>query len=365
MRCPSWLRVAAACADGSDRLSLLPLVLAASIVLVCPARAVWAQSVAPAGPSVTIVLPPRLVQGQSATLAVLDSNGRLAAGVKVEFGGQQVVTDKTGRAYFAAPATDRVLFARAAGVTSVALLEPPEAASYEANLSTPSEISVNDHFVIFGGGFRGDADANQVKLDAEKALVLAASPACLVVLPGPNHPPGEAELTVEVAGGKSPAARGVRLVALEFTPPQPTLAPGKRAELTLHVRGSESLLKLRVENLSPGIVQFARGNLQELRTSGGPQNSARIEVRGIRSGDFSFRAHLIPMPDAAMAQEYLKAALPLAPKNPQKLVRKLADRLAHRPRDSEKVRRELAKILASSPAGDLQVLLEAARGALE
>src|SRR6266851_2406003 len=48
-----------------------------------------------------IILPPKLVAGAQATLAVLDSQGRLLPNIEVELsGGQKVTTDATGRALF-------------------------------------------------------------------------------------------------------------------------------------------------------------------------------------------------------------------------------------------------------------------------
>src|SRR5579863_1134030 len=56
--------------------------------------------------SVTIVLPPKLMAGHPATLAVLGVDGKLASGVKVDLGNEQsVTTDRTGRATFTVPAS--------------------------------------------------------------------------------------------------------------------------------------------------------------------------------------------------------------------------------------------------------------------
>ena len=50
------------------------------------------------------LLPPRVVAGAQATLAVVDSHGRLLPNVTVELStGQNVTTDVTGRALFKAP----------------------------------------------------------------------------------------------------------------------------------------------------------------------------------------------------------------------------------------------------------------------
>src|ERR1700740_453783 len=79
------------------------------LCLICerPARA---QSTSATTWTVSIVLPPRLVAGQPATLAVLGVDGRLAQGITVDVGrGQRVKTDKSGRAFFTASADAPVL----------------------------------------------------------------------------------------------------------------------------------------------------------------------------------------------------------------------------------------------------------------
>src|SRR5579863_3536436 len=63
-----------------------------------------------------IVLPPKVLAGAPATLAVLDSQGRLLPDIAVELsGGQKVKTDVTGRAMFKAPDRPGVLLAKATG----------------------------------------------------------------------------------------------------------------------------------------------------------------------------------------------------------------------------------------------------------
>src|SRR5579863_6847234 len=74
-----------------------------------------AQSTAPVK-GVTIVLPPRVVAGHPATLAVLGVDGRLAPKLAVEMGANlHVTTDRTGRALFVVPASGAALIARASG----------------------------------------------------------------------------------------------------------------------------------------------------------------------------------------------------------------------------------------------------------
>jgi hypothetical protein len=329
-----------------------------------------AQAAPPTKFPVSIVLPPRLVAGQSGTLAVLDADGRLAPDVTVELGPEQntnqakvqrVTTDITGRAFFTAPSQGGVIFARVLGATSVGIVESASSIAKQG-ITVQTFISQRDPFSICGAAFRGDADANSVRLNDEPGLILAASPQCLVVLAGPKAKPGLTQIVVDA--GAVHAAASTTLVSLDSEPPNPPLAPGKKSFMTVRVEGSDRALAIVVENKTPGVLRFLRGDEQQSRTSGGSVNRVQIEVEALRSGDFSFHARLASVPDADSARRYLEAALPLAPKDSQSTIKKLADRLTHHQSDIEKVRRELDKILSSAIAGDSRALLEAARAAL-
>jgi hypothetical protein len=315
---------------------------------------------------VTIVLPPRVAAGSPATLAVLGADGRLASNVNVEIGnGQSVKTDSTGRAFVTAPKDTDAMFATASGASAVALIEKNPAVAAggpSAALTVAPVISLKDRFSICGGGFRGDADANRVTMNGDRALVVAASPECLVVLPSPRATPGPARLAVDSAGGQR--ATATMLVSLQFEEPQPAPVPGERSQLTLHVEGSDSPLAITITNETPGVLSFLHGDTQELKTSGGTRNIAQVEISALRSGDFSFSAKLIPPPDMTAAERYLHAAIPLAPKDLQKRVKSAADRLASHPNDREKVRQEVTKMISTTIDGNFRTLLEAARSAM-
>jgi hypothetical protein len=334
----------------------------ASIVslLASPSRA---QSTANATWSVTIVLPPKVVAGHPATLAVFGADGRLASGVTVEAApDQRVTTDTTGRAVFTAPSDRRFLLAKSSGAASVALMDTDAPDGASSTITVAPMISLKDRFSICGGGFRGDADANHVQINGERALILAASPTCLVVLPGPKASPGPAVITVQTGDAQWKAA--TTLVSLEFDSPPSALIPRKKSKLAVRAKGVVEPLRIVVENQTPGVLRFVRGDAQELRTSGGENNLAEIEVQAIRSGDYSFHARLVSPPDPASAARYLQAAEPLASKDLQHRLRNFVDRLARRPKDSEKVRRQLGQVISTTIAGDLRTLLEAAEAAL-
>jgi hypothetical protein len=333
------------------------------VLLIC-APLVPAQSTAATTWTVSIVLPPRLVAGQPATLAVLGVDGRLADGITVDVGkGQRVKTDKTGRALFTVPTDALVLIASAAGDSAAALIDAPMTGASEQGASVAPVVSQVDRFSVCGGGFRGDVDANRVSINSERAFVLASSPECIVVLASPRALPGPVKILIETPGAQWTAT--TTLASLHFDPPLPPLVPEKRSKLSLHVQGTNQALRVWAENQTPGVLRFLRGDRQEVLTSGGPQNSAEIEVQAIATGDFSFHGRILATPDAGVARRYFTAAESIAPKDLQHDVKSLAERLTHHPGDTQKVWRDAEKILATTMASDFRTLMESAAAALQ
>ncbi len=323
-----------------------------------------AQSTAATTWTVSIVLPPRLVAGQPATLAVLGVDGRLASGINVDLGkGQRVQTDKSGRAFFTAPTDAPVLIVSAAGNSAAALIDASATGMGEQAAIVAPVVSQVDRFSVCGGGFRGDVDANRVSINGDRAFVLASSPECIVVLASPRALPGPAKLLIETPIGQWTAT--TTLASLHFDPPLPPLVPEKRSKLALHVQGTDQALRVWVENQTPGVLRFLRGDRQEVLTSGGPQNSAEIEVQAVATGDFSFHGRILAAPDAGNARRYLTAAEGIAPKDLQRVVKNLADRLTHHPDETQKVWRDVEAILSTTMAGDFRTLMECAGAALQ
>jgi hypothetical protein len=182
--------------------------------------------------------------------------------------------------------------------------------------------------------------------------------------------PGPAQISVQTPSGQWTAQTTLVALAPEF--PKPALLPGQKGRLMVRVKGSEQPLRILVENQTPGVLRFLRGDLQELSTSGGAENCAAIEVAAIRSGDFSFDARLEPSPDENAARRYLEAASPLADGGEQRDIKHLAGHLAehlakqpeHNSAKLEALQRDLDKILSHTIEGDLRTLLAAARAAL-
>lgn len=256
---------------------------------------------APPAPSAArmLLLPRRIVSGEHATLAALDVSGRLTPGVTVHFSnGDRVTTDATGRALFVAPLKPGMIFGSIegrSGRVSVAVLTAVEAASSSLEVSAaPRVASVTDRFEILGKDFCGDADANQVKVAGQSALVLASSPAALVILPPADLDPGVAE--VEISCAKSDARPlAVTFVELKLEADSSSLKRGQHRTLTVRVRGTAERVSLEARNLAPEIAELTGGNPVRRMSSGGEEkNVAQFEVVGKKNGTFLISISLVP-----------------------------------------------------------------------
>src|SRR5712692_5432984 len=171
---------------------------------------VSAQQAPPASGARTLLLPRRIVSGETATLAVLDANGRLTPGVTVNFSnGDHLVTNVTGRALFVAPMNPGVIYATIAPRPTrvyTTILAPSEAGSSSMQVSSvPRFASLTDRFELSGSGFCGEADANTLRVAGKPALVLASSPSALIALAPTDLEPGPA--AIEISCAKRSAAR--------------------------------------------------------------------------------------------------------------------------------------------------------------
>ncbi|HKQ86523.1 MAG TPA: hypothetical protein VJS43_07085 [Candidatus Acidoferrales bacterium] len=315
-------------------------------------------------PPLSIVLPPRLLANAPATLAILGADGHLAPGVVVDIGnGQHATTDATGRASFTAP-PDGAFIAKAQGVSVAALVDAAPLQAAPAPSVAP-DVSQHDRFAICGFSLGEGVTVDHVTINGDAAFVLAASPVCVVILPQARTLAGPAAVQVEV--GKESRPFHTALVALDFVPPSPPLQPGRKGKLLVRAEGTTDALRIVVENHSPDVIRFTRDEAQELRTSGGAQNQASIDVQAIRSGDFSLRARILPPPDLLSAARYLQIArsiVPKSPKNRQRELNAIAAQLARHPRDAAKARAAIQRLAASTPPGVLRTLLDAAAGSL-
>lgn len=273
---------------------------AALVVLLFPAgfcNAQQRQQPPAASGARILLLPRRLVTGERATLAVIDYAGRLTPGVKVAFSdGEKVTTDVTGRALFVAPLNPGTFTAsiegRAGHVSSTVIGSDEISPGLEVVTAAPRAASLADRFEIQGRGFCGDADANKVAIAGQSALVLASSPAFLVVLPPADLNPGPAQ--VQVTCGKRAADPFlVVFVNLELEAGSVSLAPGERRALTVRVRGSTAKLNLEARNLATDIADLEGGMTVRAQSTGGPENTAKFEVVGRKRGNFIISIRLM------------------------------------------------------------------------
>jgi hypothetical protein len=269
--------------------------------LLCAAAQVFsfAQQAPSAAGARMLILPRRIVSGERATLAVLDVNGRLTPGVTVNFSnGDRLTTDSTGRALFVAPLNPGVIFASIPGRpgrVATAILSSKEAASTAIEISSVPQVAlVTDRFEISGRGFCGDADANQVTVGGQPALILASSPMSLVVLPPFETKPGAAAVEISCSKNAAPAFL-TTFVALELEADSSPLKPGEHRSLTVHVRGSNSKIALEARNLAPGIAELTGGTVVKQTSSGGMNNTAQFELVGRKQGSFLISIRLVPV----------------------------------------------------------------------
>jgi hypothetical protein len=329
----------------------------------------------PAAPR-TIVLPQKTVAGAPATLAVLGAAGQMLPHVVVELSsGQKVTTDATGRALFIAPSEPGVLTARIPGhdlTASAPVVKSPGSgprtsaenpSSAVRLLAYPHFLSLHDRFTMEGAGFRSEADANRVFLADRACLVLASSPVSLVVLPGLRIPVGATNLRVNVAGhnaGPDP----VVMVLLEFSGPEEAPNAGAQGRLSVRVRGTRERLAVEVRNGSPEIIQFLRGNVERVTTSGGERNAAEIETKFLAAGDYAVTARLIPtdsgLPDLEAARQKLVAARALVIGSWAARADHLIRRIDRAPQDLAPIRAELERMLDDKPSGQFALLLQSA-----
>jgi hypothetical protein len=250
-----------------------------------------------ASPGRILLVPRTLVSGERATLAVLDGNGRLTPGATVTFSnGDHLTTDKTGRAMFVAPLNPGVIYGTLPGrpgrVPTTVLSAAGNVSSAMDVTSVPKIVSLADRFEIQGHGYCGVADANQITVSGNPALVLAASPTSLVVLPPIDLPPGRASVDLS-CGKQSGPPLEVVFVALDLKADTSPLNPGVHRSLTVQVRGTRSKVELEATNLAPDIAELIGGNPLRTSSSGGSENLAHYEVVGRKRGNFLISIRLL------------------------------------------------------------------------
>lgn len=274
--------------------------LLAAATLLPILRVASAENPPPSQAGRILLLPRTIVSGDRATLAVLDTNGRLTPQAAVKFSnGDRLTTDKTGRALFVAPLTPGVIYGTLVGREGripMTILPQGEVAPSSIQVdSIPKIASLSDRFEITGRGFCGDADANQITISGDSAFVLAASPASLVVLPPPDLPPGRASVDISCGKRNGPPLEVV-FVALALEADSSPIAPGVTRRLTVHVRGTREKVPLEARNLAPDVAELSGGSPQKAASSGGAENMAHFDIVGRKKGSFLISIRLLNPP---------------------------------------------------------------------
>lgn len=281
-------------------LTLLRTAFLASMLLLAfsPGRAM-AQK-APSSTGRTLLVPHTIVSGERATLAVLDSHGRLASGVAVAFSnGDHFTTDATGRVVFAAPLNAGVILASIEGSSTripVVIIPPSEATSDSIQLdSAPQLATLTDRFDVTGRGFCGVADANQIAVAAANAFVLSSSPVSLTIWPPPDLPPGRASVTIS-CGKQTSSPFDVDFISFDLEADSSPLKPGVRRTLRVLVRGTTEVVELQAKNLATSVAEIVGGNNRKVASSGGAQNVAELEILGRAVGNFQISIRFLSPP---------------------------------------------------------------------
>jgi hypothetical protein len=272
------------------------LALALSTLVLATPLTPAPQQPPPVSAARILLLPKRIVTGETATLAVLDVNGRLTPNVPVNFSnGDHLLTNATGRALFVAPLKPGVIYATIADRPTrvyTTILTPTEAPSAPLRISAaPQFASLTDRFEIVGIGMCGAADANTLLVGGKPALVLASSAATVVALPPAELEPGPAAIQVSCAKNSAPPF-SITFLALSLDADSSPLVPGEHRTLTVRVSGSAAKVPLEARNLSPEIADLSGGKIARVSSSGGPENSAHFEVTGRERGNFMISVRL-------------------------------------------------------------------------
>ncbi len=310
----------------------------------------------------TIVLPKVLVAGEKATLAVVDAAGRLVPAVDLELStGAKLSTDDTGRLTFQAPATPGIFTAHiieTAQDFKTAVVSIPKDSATARELIYPHLIALQERFDVLGTGFSGEAYLDSVVLGNLPALVVAASPVSLVAQPNPRANTGPSELVAGLAAARLPA-EAVTVVSLEVVAPTQPLSPGEESAIAVRASGTNQRLLLDVRSMTPEVVNIARGRTDDVPTSGGTPNAAKIKLRVLRAGAYSLNARLA-MQDATdieAARQQILAASQLADARWQKSLDQLMRQMLHardNPKDADaqsaaRFRQQIERLLHDRP----------------
>lgn len=346
-----------------EKLRLFGIGLCVSIFLVAfSARNLVA---APAGQT-RIVLPLELIAGEPATLAVLTPDGHVAPAMQIVLSsGQVLTTDESGRAHFLVPPQTGPLFARLLGTETreAADVLPKQSSSGDLRLTqVPKIASVGDRMVISGSGLAGNADENAVEIKGKRALVLASSPAELILVLRADTALGPARLLI--ARGNSEVTANITLVSVvPMTFSQMLIRSGREVAIHLLVQGTTEPLNMEIKDLTPGVVQFNHADTLFVRSRGGTDNWAIIRIKGLAAGQFSYSVALeneYRQADPQVAIDFLRAAQKIAGSDTNNKINSIVRELQRKGANWGNLPKELQKVAGSSKSADVQALIFAA-----
>lgn len=263
-----------------------------------------AQSIIMRQPSLgaNLVFPARALAGKFLTVAVIDQYGKPEPSVELSFNGATISTDTNGQAMFMVPedaTPGRTLHvslaARPELTPGVIEVLQPLFTTTEATTPTIDKASklVPDTkvLVIDGHDFLGMANKNRVIIDSEhSAKVIAASPVQL-----------QLKLPQKLSCGKHKAnvANSIlRSTPVEFEYIKASVVEGKKAktkragDVIIKVKGTEEPVSVRLTNKTPNIVKISKGNDLLITTSGGTDNSTKVDIKRLKKGKYRIDARI-------------------------------------------------------------------------
>jgi IPT/TIG domain len=254
-------------------------------------------SVTPANGS-RILLTGTVVEGQKATLSVVDANGAALEGVVVDINDARYVSDNHGRVVFVAAGVAGTVVASLPALREAQPAEAQVVSAFNnvpvqpAMESAPRHVLAGDQAAITGSGFDGDAAANTVKLDGQDVPVLASSPSEVVIDVPQDTALGSHDVVVETPQGATEPRR-MNVIRLGVQADSAVLMRGKRGKLQVTVSGTDEAVPLRVVNQTPQIITLADGDASQVTTSGGRDNHVTLKARGENPGAFRITAEIV------------------------------------------------------------------------
>jgi hypothetical protein len=112
------------------------------------------------------------------------------------------------------------------------------------------------------------------------------------------------------------------------------------------------------------VIQLSKGNVQRVKTSGGEENIAPVEVKFVTGGNYSVSARFISadtsQPDLESARKRLAEARKIASGDWPARIDQVLEEIDQAPRNLPRIRDELRSMLDDKPAAPLASLLDSA-----